>query len=338
MRAGASFSVGQHELERTMTNVARLAAGFAFFLAASNALPEVIVLRGGVVINLKKAPERRGETVLLTRTDGTLLSVPLSEIDRPATAAARSAAASTPPPAPTPAPAATLAGAARAAKEIPKARIRITDADVSHGEAAAAEAEAARGEAEKEAATSAGAGRVEVAEYTQEKSGDALVVRGTLKNPGATQALNVRMSVTAMDAKGQTIASGEAGVSNGVIEPSRTVAFTVTIPVGNRNVAAIRFSPRWISPSLPAPASGSSSEGESGAKAAPATAGSGAAAAAPEASPKPSAPPPPAPTPYGRGNLYAAPPANAPSQAPADGKTGYLPGASHPGNQPKPPN
>jgi hypothetical protein len=36
--------------------------------------------------------------------------------------------------------------------------------------------------------------------------------------------------------------------------------------------------------------------------------------------------------------MYAAPAPNAPSTAPADGKTGYLPGASHPANQPKPPN
>lgn len=316
-----------------MTNVVRLAAGFAFLFAASNALPEVVVLRGGVVIETAKPPVRRGDQVLLTRTDGTLLSVPVSEIDRTATAA-RAAAA--PAPKPTAIVAPTLAGAARAAREVPKARIRITDADVSHGEAAAAEAQAASGEAEKEAASSAGVGRVEVAEYSQEKSGDALVVRGTLKNPGATPALNVRMSVTAIDSKGQTITSGEAGLSNAVIEPSRTVAFTVTIPVGSRNVASLRFSPRWASPAPPAPASGSSSEGGSGARA-PAAAEPGTATAAPEGSPKPSAPPPPAPTPYGRGNLYAAPPANAPSQPPADGKSGYLPGASHPGNQPKPP-
>ena len=40
---------------------------------------------------------------------------------------------------------------------------------------------------------------------------------------------------------------------------------------------------------------------------------------------------------YGRGTLYAAPVANAPSEAPADGKTGYIPGAASPDNQPKPP-
>ena len=108
---------------------------FAGFLSA-----EVVVLKGGTVISLKSPPVRRGDTVLLTRTDGTLLSVPASEIDREATASAR-AKEGPPPPAATPAPAPTLAGAARAAREVPRARVRITDADVSHGEAAAAEAE-----------------------------------------------------------------------------------------------------------------------------------------------------------------------------------------------------
>jgi hypothetical protein len=315
----------------------RAAAILLTFLFAGVLSADVVVLKGGAVISLKSPPVRRGDTVLLTRTDGTLLSVPASEIDREATASAR-AKEGPPAPAPTPAPAATLAGAARAAREVPRARVRITDADVSHGEAAAAEAEgaAAEGEGEKEADSSTGAGRVEVADYSQEKSGDALVVRGTLRNPGATSAMNVRMTVTAIDSKGQTITSGEAGVSNGVIEPSRTVAFSVTIPVGSRPVGSLRFSPRWVAP--PLPASESSPDTDAAARDRAAAAAAPGAAPAPTAAPKASAPPPPAPTPYGRGSLYAAPSANAPSQPPADGKTGYLPGASHPSNQPKPPN
>jgi hypothetical protein len=312
----------------------RGAAILLTFLFAGVLSADVVVLKGGAVISLKSPPVRRGDTVLLTRTDGTLLSVPASEIDREATASAR-AKEGPPPPAATPAPAPTLAGAARAAREVPKARVRITDADVSHGEAAAAEAEGTAAEGEKEAEASAGAGRVEVADYSQEKSGDALVVRGTLRNPGATAAMNVRMTVTAIDSKGQTITSGEAGVSNGVIEPSRTVAFSVTIPVGARPVGSLRFSPRWVAPPLP---SSESNPEDAAARDRASAAPASSAAPAPTAVPKASAPPPPAPTPYGRGSLYAAPSANAPSQPPADGKTGYLPGASHPSNQPKPPN
>jgi hypothetical protein len=312
----------------------RRVAVFVLTLGLAGGLgADVVVLKGGAVINLKKPPERRGDTVLLTRTDGALLSVPASEIDREATSAARSTAAAPPAPAADPAPAATLAGAARASREGPKARVRITDADVSHGEAAQSASDVAAEEAESAADAAAGAGRVEVAEYTQEKSGDGLVVRGTLKNPGSTPALNVRMTVTAIDPKGETITSGDAGVSNGTIEPLRTVAFSVTIPIGARAVGSLRFSPRWVSPSPPsaAPASDSGSAGRA------ASPPADSAIAAPAAPPQPSAPPPPAPTPYGRGSLYAAPPASAPSQPPADGKTGYIPGAADPSNQPKPP-
>lgn len=312
-----------------MTKVSRLSILFGLFLTAAVGHADVVVLKGGVVINLKKPPVLRGETVLLTRTDGTLLSVPASEIDRDATTAARAAA--TPAPAPTPAPAATLAGAARATKEVPKARIKITDADVSHSESAQSASEA--GEAEKQADSSAGAGRVEVADYTQAKSGDALIVRGTLSNPGATPATNVRMSVTALDSKGQTIASGEAGISNDAIKPSGSVAFSVTIPVGARPAVSLRFAPRWVSPS-PAPAASPASEQATSREGATA---SSSAPPAPTAPPRASTPPPPAPTPYGRGSLYAPPAPNAPLEAPKDGKTGYLPGPSHPSNQPKPP-
>ena len=313
----------------------RGAAILLTFLFAGVLSADVVVLKGGAVISLKSPPVRRGDSVLLTRTDGTLLSVPASEIDREATASAR-AREGPPAPAATPPPAPTLAGAARAAREVPKARVRITDADVSHGEAAAAEAEGTAAEGEKEAEAASGAGRVEVADYSQEKSGDALVVRGTLRNPGATAAMNVRMTVTAIDSKGQTITSGEAGVSNGVIEPSRTVAFSVTIPVGSRPVGSLRFSPRWVAP--PLASSESNPDTDAAARDRASAAPSSSAAPAPTAVPKASAPPPPAPTPYGRGSLYAAPSANAPSQPPPDGKTGYLPGASHPSNQPKPPN
>jgi hypothetical protein len=306
------------------------AAVFVLFLVSALAAADVVVLRGGVVVQLSRPPVRQGRNVLLTRVDGTLLSVPATEIDAAATAKARSAA---PPPAPAvAAPPATLAEAARATREVPKARVRITDADVTHHEAAARPSAEAGEETQKEAIAAAGAGRVEVADYAQEKSGEALVVRGALRNPGGTPASNVRLSVTALDAKGQTIASGEAGLSSTSIDPSGSVNFSVTIPVGSRVVGSLRFAPRWVAPEpAPAPAAPGSTDPANRAGSVPAAPADPAAAA-----PK-SPPPPPAPTPVGRGTLYAPPAPSAPSSPPADGKTGYLPGASHPGNQPKPP-
>ena len=309
-----------------MTRTVRTAALALFFTAAAG-MAEVVILKGGTVIAIQGPTLRRGNNVVLTRTDGTVLSVQASEIDRVATAAANAAPPPAPPASAIPARPATLAEAARAAKDVPKARVRITDANVSHGESSAEPAAAEAADAAKDAAS--GTGRIDVAEYTQEKSGDALVVRGTLRNPGATPAVNVRMTVAALDAKGQVITSGEAGISSVSIEPSKTAAFSVTIPLSGRPVGSIRFSPRWAStPPAAAPAADD-----------PARAANPAAPAA--AAPPPvraNEPPSPAPTPYGRGSLYAAPAPSAPLEAPKDGKTGYLPGPSHPSNQPKPPN
>ena len=292
----------------------RLALAAALAASATFGLADVVVLKGGTVVALKQPWVRRGNTAYLTRADGTLLSVPASEIDRDATAAANRAAAAAPPPAPAAPPPSTPAEVARAAKDTPKARVRITDADVSHP----MDLSAPEG-AEKKEAAAAGAPRVEVADYAQEKNGTALAVRGTLRNPGQGTAENVRMTVTAVDEKGQSIDGATASVSKGVIEAGQSVEFNATLNVGEKTVASLRFAPQWTNPKPPPPAAGR-----------PGAAGEASASGAGK-------PPAPRPTPYGRGTLYAPPVASAPSEAPADGKTGYIPGASHPDNQPKPP-
>ena len=60
---------------RVAAPVLLLAAAFAF------AAGDVVVLKGGARIDLRKAPERQGSVVLLTRSDGTLLSVRAADID-----------------------------------------------------------------------------------------------------------------------------------------------------------------------------------------------------------------------------------------------------------------
>ena len=122
------------ELEGTAVSAcsAGLAAAALFAGTAAFALAgDVVVLKGGTVISLKQPMVRRGNTVYLTRTDGTLLSVPASEIDRDATAAARPGRAGARP--------GGRAGGVHPrrrgrapTKDGPKARVRITDADVSH--------------------------------------------------------------------------------------------------------------------------------------------------------------------------------------------------------------
>lgn len=310
-------------MERTAVSRFRrvlAAAALCAGVAAAALAGEVVVLKGGEVIALKQPAVKRGNTAYLTRADGSLLSVPLSEIDRDATAAANRAVV--PAPAPVEAPqASTPAEAVRTTKDGPKARVRITDADVSHPLDATP---AGSTDKKDEPQTSGSAAKVELLDYQQDRTGDTLVVRGTLRNSGQQTAESVRLAVTVLDEKGQAIDGTTANLSKGSIESAMTVAFTAALKVGDRNTGSLQFQPTWTQPRPPAPAARPAGSGG------PGSAGQAAAASAANKSPAP------APTPFGRGTLYAAPIPNAPSEAPKDGKTGYIPGATSPDNQPKP--
>src|SRR5439155_9950006 len=141
---------------------------------------DVLVRKGGVTIELKEPWVRKGGKALLTRVDGTLLSVPVSEIDLKATAAAKAsrarAAAARPDAVVVAVPPQNPAQAARLSRDAPKARVKISDKDVRHVEEAAGEPE------KKEGETLSGNARLEVVDYAQEKAGGNLIVRGTMRN------------------------------------------------------------------------------------------------------------------------------------------------------------
>jgi hypothetical protein len=301
-----------------------LRAGGPFLAAALTAslclAGDFVILRGGARIDLKQPPVRQGNNALLTRADGALLSVPVSEVDWKATAAARTA------PSPKPAPAIvgppeTPAEAARLSRRA-KARIKITDEDVAH--VGPSETDVTEKEKKEEGPSAA---RLEIADYTQEKAGPNLIIRGSLRNVGTTMATNARLTVSAIDEKGQTIGTAAAMISGTSVEPGQTSPFSGMIPVGEKVVMNLRFSPQWYAPPPPAsPESAAAAE-----KAAAQAAGSSAAAGRPASAPAP------APTPYGRGSFYAAPAPPAATVPSPDGKTGYLPGAARKEDQPKPP-
>ena len=292
-------------------------AGAAALFAAGG---DVVVLKGGAKVELKKAPERRGNLIFLTRADGTLFSVPDAEVDWKATADLRASRAHSGKSA-APAAAAgpeTPAEAARQAKEGPRARVKLTDADVQH--VAEESPDSGSAQPEKKGEERGGGARLEVADYVQEKSGTNVIVRGELRNVGGTPAVSSRLTVTAMDDKGEKIASSEAGLSNGLIAAGASVSFSVTIPVGEKISASLRFAPQWIAPAAPAPATTPSAAGAAGSA----------------SSRPPAASPTPVPTPYGLGTLYAPNAAPASTTPPADGSGGYIPGMSSPENQPQP--
>jgi hypothetical protein len=309
-----------------VTRRALSAAVLGLVLAVAVPAGDVVVLKGGERIELQSPPRQQGNNALLTRADGTLLSVPMSDIDLKATAEARKAVRKPEPVAE--APAQTPAEAARVGREGPKAKVRVTDADVAH-ETVQAEA-SAPGSENKDAPK--GGARLDVAGYDQSRAGTNLIVRGSLRNVGGTKASNARLSVTAMDENGDPIGTGEASMSKGTMDPYETVAFTVSVPVGEKIVGSLRFQPQWLS--APPPASPAEA-----AAAAQKPAGNGAQQTASGAASSASQVPAPTPTPYGFGLYYAPPiPPAAIGVPPADGKTGYIPAPSDPASQPKPPN
>ncbi len=260
------------------------------------------MLRGGTRMELSAPMMRQGNIVLLTRSDGTIFSVPASEVDFAATSALKAA-----PPAPpaNPAIAAPPSSPAEAARlNRPKARVRITDDDVAHTqEGSAPESE------KKKGAGGLTPARVEVGEYSQTKTGDQLTIHGVLRNVGASIATGTRIAVAALGDKGETLASSEGTLSGGTIEPGQEVDFSASLKVGQKTVTSLRFGK---------PASSLDSMSS-------------------EPSRAPAAAPAPAPTPYGQGVLYAPPSAAAKTEPPADGKNGYIPGATRKEDQPKPP-
>ena len=274
---------------------------------------------------------RQGNVVLLTRTDGTMFSVPASEVDFAATSALKAAPAPMPAGPSVTAPASSPAQAARAGREGPKARVRITDNDVSHTQ------ETSVPEADKKKAGPGGLtpAKLEVGDYTQQKTGDLLVIHGVLRNTGASIASGARISIAAIGDKGETIASSEGALSGGVIEPGSQVDFSVGLKVGQKIVTSLRFMPIWTPAALPAPPD---APGRPAGRPVSSGPGYGDGSMSAEASPAPPAPAPsPAPTPYGRGVLYAPPAPASSMDPPADGKTGYIPGATRKEDQPKPP-
>jgi hypothetical protein len=288
----------------------------------------IVVLKGGTRIELQRPWVQQGNNAILTRADGTVFSVPVSEIDLKATAAAKRVV---PPPDPAAVPPPqTPVEALRLGREGPRAKVRLTDADVSHETVLAQPSTPDQGKAE----TGKGSARLDVAGYDQSKSGSNALVRGSVRNFGGTAASNARMSITALDENGVLIGTAEASLSKGSLEPSETVAFTATVPVGDKIVAAFRFSPQWIAAPPPASAAeiaaAAAKPGQAAAGAVPGGA-SGSAAAANQ-------PPAPLPTPYGLGVLYAPPAAAAATTPPKDDRIGYIPGATDPASQPKPPN
>jgi hypothetical protein len=278
-----------------------------------------VVLKDGRTLDTKKPPQIRGRQAVLLLADGTLVSIPASEIDTGKTAAAAAKAAEAAKlPAPTPVVARppSLVDAANATRDGKKASVVLTDQDVAAGELDATGTKKAAGD-----------GRVVVSNVSAKKGASGTTVTGSVQNVGDLSVEGVGVTIELVGEGGKTVASAFGQLSADLLAPGEKATFTSQLDT-EATAQNVRVLPRWRS------------KEKEGSPTDPASPGSKPAAApgtAPPAGPTPAPSPAPAATraPAQRSPDMAAPPASAPVGAPNQPGGGYVPQPSS--NQPKPP-
>jgi hypothetical protein len=278
-----------------------------------------VVLKDGRTLETKRPPEIRGRQAVLLLADGTLVSIPASEIDTAKTAAAAAKvaeAAKLPAPTTVVARPPSLVDAANATRDGKKASVVLTDQDVAAGQLDAG--------GEKKAA---GDGRVVVSNVSAKKAASGTMVTGSVQNVGGGPVEGVGVTIELVGDGGKTVASAFGQLSADALAPGEKATFTSQLDT-EATAQNVRVMPRWRS---------RETGGEKSDPGSPVAKATAAKDAIPPAGPTPAPTPAPAATrpPAPRSPDMAAPPANAPVGAPLQPGGGYVPQPSS--NQPKPP-
>lgn len=296
----------------------------ALFLAVPLALPlsaDEVVLKDGRTISTRGPYKVKGRSAVMTAADGTLVSIPVSEIDLEKTAEAQAKAAETVPPEATPTPKALTPAEAARVKSSRKASVVLNDSDVSHpldtSEGATATTESSED------------GKVEVSSQRvilKEGEPGAFFVTGSLANTGQTEVSTIALSIEAVGPSNKTLQSVFGTIAKDTLAPGEKTSFTAELKTGERPTV-VRYFPRWKVQVRPEAAADATAGGEK--PAAPSE------EATPTPAPtKPPAPPTPRPTrPVPPGS--AAPVASGPVGQPEKPGGTYLPVPSD--GQPKQP-
>ncbi len=188
---------------------------------AASAAADWLVVRDGGRVETKGAWQIKGKLVVFTRTDGSLSSLKLAEVDleasRKATEAAEAETAA-PPPAPPP----------------PKKKLAVlTDKDFARKEPPAAEPAAERGSEESKEEKDAGpTPTVSVASWRQVErpTSDGLEIHGTLQNNTDRIAAGVAVEVQLFNETGERVGTAPGIPNTPSIQPRGTVEFRATFP------------------------------------------------------------------------------------------------------------
>ena len=290
-----------------------------------------IVLKGGKTLTASHPMVVKGKNAVVTLKDGTVVSIPLTEIDQPRTAEANKtrvavAAAPVVRKPETPAEAALVRNAR-------KASISLSDDDVSHP---FGQSGAVQGKDESD-------GKVEVVSVSVKKEKGGYNLSGSVFNSGKGEVLAVSVTVEAVGNENKTLATAFANIAKDNLAAGEKSAFTVEFPIESA-VSSFRYVPHWQARPVEKSTvdggnlkqgSGNGSEEGSPANAKRPGGGNSRLETAPESAPAPKAAPKPEPTRVPHPD-YAAPTANAPVGAPTQPGGTYLPQPSADG-QPKQP-
>ena len=287
---------------------------FAVLLAAGAGLAALgadVVLKDGQSIPTSKPYVVKGRMALLTRPDGTLVSIPVDEIDLARTAAAARAPA--PPPAPAEAAPGvakplTLAEAAKI-KGPRKATVVFTDRDMSQGDVQDEGEKAEKGEKE---------GEVSISGFNATRTKTGYSIEGSVINSGKGDVRGVSVTIEMIGEGGKSVQSVYGNLAKDSLAPGEKSAFSATVPT-EAEARSWKYAASWpvTVPIKPADPAVVAKAGEVPPKAAP----------PPEEVAKPAAKPEP-PTieirSVPRGDV-APPTANAPIGAPTTPGGAYLP-------------
>jgi hypothetical protein len=307
-------------MRRLLTMLAFLPAAFR----VAPAVADTIVLKDGQTIESSGPYMVKGRQALLKKSDGTLVSIPVSEIDVDKTAAARRKLETlSPTPTPlvrkplTPAEAAKQSGGR-------KAVLVLTDEEVAQSIGLP------EGSDKKD---EAGA-RVEVSNMSGSKVTGGYAITGSVLNSGKADAAAVSVTIELVGENNKTIASGFGQIAKDTLSPGEKSSFTATIET-DREATNFRCVPRWqakaeVKSAASGGGAGTAGRGDTTAEPTPAAEAS---QSGQKGEKEKSAPAPP-PTPIPRPDVAPRAP-NAPVGAPEKPGGTFLPQPS--GQQAKPP-
>ncbi|HEV8577465.1 MAG TPA: FxLYD domain-containing protein [Thermoanaerobaculia bacterium] len=208
-------------------------------LVAAPAAADWLVTHAGGRVETKGPWRVKGKLVVFNRTDGTLASLRVSEVDleasRKATADAQAKAA------------------APAAPEAPKKKLAsLTDADFRKQPPASSTASPA--ETEEKPAVQSGPVTVSSWRRADDLGGDGVKIEGTLHNNTDDLVVNAGVEVQLFNEAGERVGTAVAVLSSPSLQPKGTVDFRASFP-GVFTYAEVKFEPKGLPLDIaPAPA------------------------------------------------------------------------------------